>query len=93
MSKLTKTDIVDMIAPSVADRPYVERMMMEAFGAIANSVADGEEVSIHGFGIFQPVHMAARNARNPRTGESLIAPAKVKVRFKPAKALQDMVNG
>lgn len=92
MSKVTKTDIVDMIAPSAQDRPDTERLVMAAFNAIASSVADGQEVSIHGFGIFQPVQVAERNVRNPRTGETFTAPAKVKVKFKPAKGLLDMVN-
>lgn len=49
--------------------------------AIVNSVADGKEVTIPGFGSFKPRHRAARAGRNPKTGEALKIAAKTSPSF------------
>jgi DNA-binding protein HU-beta len=44
---------------------------------IQNSLAQGEEVNISGFGAFRVVERAARDGRNPRSGEPMkIGPRK-----------------
>ena len=45
--------------------------------------------ALDGFGIFELQRRSARRARNPRTGERLDVPAKVVVKFRPAKALKE----
>ena len=61
--------------------------------AIADALARGEAVSIAGFGKFDTRRRAARQGRNPRTGETVpIAAARVQA-FRAAKALRDTVNG
>jgi len=62
------------------------------FEAIANALAKGEEVAIAGFGTFRVVKRAAREARNPKTGEKIQVPAKVVPKFRPAKALKEAVK-
>jgi DNA-binding protein HU-beta len=45
--------------------------------AIQNSLAKGDEVNISGFGAFRVVERAARDGRNPRSGEPMkIGPRK-----------------
>lgn len=51
---------------------------------IATEVADGEQVSLAGFGIFDARDRAARTGRNPRTGEPLEIPAGRTPSFRPA---------
>lgn len=51
-------------------------------------VKDGDKVTIQKFGIFKRKDVAARTARNPKTGEAVLVPAKSVIKFsasKPAK--------
>ena len=50
------------------------------------------EVTLAGFGKFSVKKMAAREGRNPTTGESISIPAKKKVKFVAQKALKDAVQ-
>jgi integration host factor subunit beta len=59
---------------------------------MADALVEGERIEIRGFGSFNLHHRPARIARNPRTGESVDLPAKVKVHFKPGKEMKDRVN-
>lgn len=59
---------------------------------ITNELAGGGNVSLIGFGAFQVKERAARNGRNPQTGDTIkIAAAKIPS-FKAGKALKDTVN-
>ena len=60
--------------------------------AITNSLKNGDQVTLVGFGSFLVRDRAARTGRNPRTGEAIqISAAKVPG-FKAGKALKDAVN-
>ena len=61
--------------------------------AIADAAANGEEVSISGFGKFKVSTSAAREGRNPSTGETMQIAAKKKLGFSAAKAVKDRLNG
>lgn len=56
------------------------------------ALENGEHVEIRGFGSFNLRHQLPRLARNPKTGESVNLPAKVRLHFKPGKELRDRVN-
>ena len=60
---------------------------------ITESLARNDNVTLVGFGTFQVKYRAAREGRNPKTGETIqIAAAKVPS-FKSGKGLKDSVNG
>jgi DNA-binding protein HU-beta len=60
--------------------------------SIKDALAEGDSVTLIGFGTFSVRERAARKGRNPRTGEPLdIEAANVPV-FKAGKALKDAVN-
>src|SRR5665811_687916 len=59
---------------------------------MADALAQGERIEIRGFGSFDLRHRPARTACNPKSGESLSLPAKVKVHFKPGKEMRDRVD-
>ncbi len=67
-----------------------------ALGALTSSIADalaeGETVTVAGFGKFTVRTRAARQGRNPRTGEPVDVPAARVPSFKAAKALRDALN-
>jgi len=76
---LTKTDA----------RTYVDAV----FTAIANAAANGNEISLNGFGKFKVKDSPAREGRNPANGETIQIAASKKLTFTPAKAVKDQLNG
>ncbi len=60
--------------------------------SIIGTLKKGDEVSIAGLGIFSAKMRAARQARNPRTGEMVQVPAMRVPKFRAAKAFKDAVK-
>ncbi len=60
--------------------------------SIVKTLKGGGEVSIAGLGIFSVKARAARQARNPRTGESIQVPAMKVPKFRAAKGLKEAVR-
>ncbi len=69
-----------------------EQAVDTMINGIIDSLKKGEEVSIAGLGIFSVKQRAAREARNPRTGEAIKVPAMKVPKFRAAKALKDAVK-
>jgi DNA-binding protein HU-beta len=90
---MNKADIIskvhDVLGCTKAD---AERAVETVFGSIETAMKDGESVSVAGFGIFEAKLRAAREARNPRTGETVTVPAMRVPKFRAAKALKDSVK-
>lgn len=63
------------------------------FGIIADELAAGGSVTLHGFGRFESQAVAARNYRHPKTGESIQVPAHRRAVFRAGKALKARVAG
>ena len=64
----------------------------EFLTSIKEAIKKRENVSLVGLGTFRINERAARQGRNPRTGEVLRIPRKRVVQFVPGKALREMVN-
>ncbi len=61
--------------------------------SISNSLKDGNNVEIRGFGRWFCKKLKENfNARNPSTNELIYKPDRIKVRFKPSKNLKKIVN-
>jgi integration host factor subunit alpha len=60
---------------------------------ITNSLADGEEIQIRGFGTFKVEEKKERKGRNPATGEEIIIPERKRVAFKYSNKLKERLNG
>ncbi len=69
-----------------------EQVVDTVIDSIVGSLKKGNEVSIAGLGIFSVKRRAARQARNPRTGETLQVAAMNVPKFRAAKALKDAVK-
>lgn len=88
-----KADIVDYLAAEVdLTKSQAGDVYDALFDYITDTLADGDRVQIAGFGSFSTVERAAREGRNPRTGEKIPIPASTGVRFKPGRNLKDAVN-
>ena len=59
---------------------------------ISKALSKGEEIRLVGFGTFTVVHRRATEGRNPRTGAVIKIAASNKPKFKPGKALAEVVN-
>ena len=69
-----------------------DRALEAMFKVVKKTLKSGDSVSLVGFGTFVVRKRAAREARNPRTGETVQVPASMNPAFKPGKALKDAVN-
>jgi DNA-binding protein HU-beta len=81
---VNKSELVEAIADDAGiDRATAERALKSTLNAITDAVAGGEKVALAGFGTFERRDRAAREGRNPQTGDTIkIAKTKVPA-FKP----------
>lgn len=91
MNKQALADFVNMRigGTKVASEELVNAIIEE----IVTTLKKGDEVSIAGLGIFSVKDRAARDARNPKTGETVRVPKTRVPKFRAAKALKDAVAG
>ena len=90
---MTKQDLVAKVAEKAGLSKKIAEGAISAFtDVVKEAVAGGENVQMIGFGTFTVRERAAREARNPRTGDKIkIAAAKAPV-FKAGKAFKEAVN-
>jgi DNA-binding protein HU-beta len=90
---MRKSDLVKAVAKEV-DQPetQVSSVVNATFDAIQNALSSGDEVTITGFGTFKVTHRAAREGRNPQTGEAMPIPARNTPSFKPGSQLKRAVS-
>ena len=67
------------------------RAVDATFDAICEALANGEDVSVPGFGSFKVKVQSAREGRNLHTGETMMSPAKHVAKFAAGKNLKDQV--
>lgn len=65
---------------------------LEAFiKSVGGSLKSGKSVVLTGFGTFTCMKRKARRGVNPSTGQKMQIPAKKVAKFKPGKALRELV--
>jgi DNA-binding protein HU-beta len=90
---MNKGELIDAAAEgSGLSKADAGKAVDAALEAIVEAVANGEKVSITGFGNFERRERAARTGRNPQTGEELKVAASKAPAFKPGKSFKDAVN-
>jgi DNA-binding protein HU-beta len=90
---MNKTDLIDKIADHTGLSKVDAKRAAEAFIAIiTDSLAEGEEVVLVGFGTFAVSKRNARKGRNPQNGKEINIPARKVPKFKAGKALKDIVK-
>lgn len=90
---MNKNELIDAIAAS-ADLPKASagRALDSIVDSITEALSKGDQVTLVGFGTFAVKHRAAREGRNPQTGQTIQIKASNVPGFKPGKALKDAVN-
>lgn len=90
---MNKKELVENVAREVEiTRVDAEKVLDAVLDAITETLVAGEKVSLVGFGTFETKYRAAREGRNPQTGETLQIPATVAPVFKPGKTLKERVK-
>ncbi|HEY4503534.1 MAG TPA: HU family DNA-binding protein [Candidatus Paceibacterota bacterium] len=90
---MNKVGIIDAVHTILGGtKVQAEQAVDTMLNSIIDSLKRGEEVSIAGLGIFSVKQRAARDARNPRTGEAIKVAAMKVPKFRAAKALKDAVK-
>ena len=90
---MRKNDFVDELAKRTGSTKAAAAASLDAtLEIIGEALQSGDPVAFTGFGTFESVDKPEREARNPRTGETMTVAAKKVARFKPGKALRDAIN-
>ena len=91
---MKKSDLSSHVARAASlSRVEATGVVDAVFAAIGDALARDESVSIPGFGTFTTVRRAARQGRNPRTGERIAIAASRSPSFKAGKTRRDAVRG
>ncbi|OYX60595.1 MAG: integration host factor [Novosphingobium sp. 32-60-15] len=91
---MNNSDLADIIAASHGlTKADARKAVDSVFTAITDAAAQGEEVSLNGFGKFKVKNTPAREGRNPSTGATIQIAASNKLTFAAAKAVKDKLNG
>ena len=90
---MNKTELIAAVAEKAEISKKDAEKAVKAFtDAVAEELVKGGKVQLVGFGTFEVAERAAREGRNPRTGETMTIAASKTPKFKPGKALKDEIN-
>lgn len=91
---MNKAELIkEMAKKADLSKAGAEKALDAFMECIAEALADGEKVSLIGFGSFEAKPRAEREGRNPQTGETVRIPACIAPTFKAGKGLKDKVQG
>lgn len=90
---MTKVELIGAVCEVSGVEKKEAESVLKAFTEIVTSeLANKREVGIVGFGTFKTADRAAREGKNPSTGEPLQIAARTVPVFKPGKGLKEAVN-
>ncbi|PIZ30763.1 MAG: integration host factor subunit beta [Alphaproteobacteria bacterium CG_4_10_14_0_8_um_filter_53_9] len=91
---MTKSELVGRMSAKYPDlhAQDMERLVNTIFDEITDALAEGGRVELRGLGSFSVRERAARQGRNPRTGDTVLVPSKKVPFFKCGKELRQRVN-
>ena len=90
---MNRTELAGKVAEAAGlSKSQADAAVAAALDAIKSSLSDGDSVTLIGFGTFSVSNRAARQGRNPGTGESITIAARNVVKFTAGKALKDAIG-
>jgi integration host factor subunit alpha len=90
---LTKAHLAELLFEQIGLNKRESKDMVDAFfDLIVDSLIQGQDVKISGFGNFQIRTKAARPGRNPRTGELIPIEARRVATFHASHKLKDVIQ-
>jgi DNA-binding protein HU-beta len=90
---MNQTELIQQVADEAhLTKTQAESAVKALLKTIMQVVADGDKVTLIGFGSFEPKVRSAREGRNPQTGETIDIPAARVVSFSAGKGFREAVN-
>ena len=90
---MNKTEFIAAIAEEAGLSKTDAAKAVKAFtDVVVEEMKKGEKIQLVGFGTFEVSERAAREGRNPQTGEAMTIAASKTPKFKAGKALKDSIN-
>jgi DNA-binding protein HU-beta len=90
---MNKGDLIEKVANECGlSKTASDQVLNSILNAITGAVTAGDKVTLIGFGTFSVSARAAREGRNPQTGETIQIPAKKIVKFKAGSKLSDAMK-
>ena len=90
---MNKTELITAVAENAElSKKDAEKAIKAVFEVITEAMKNGDKVQVVGFGTFEVSERAAREGRNPQTGETMQISACKAPKFKAGKALKDALN-
>lgn len=91
---MNKPELIEaMAARSGLTQTDSEKALNAFIGVVTDTLVKKEKVQLVGFGSFETQERDARDARNPKTGETIKVPAKTIAKFYPGSKLKEAVEG
>ena len=90
---MNKTEFIAAVAEKAEISKKDSEKALKAFvDVVTEQLKAGDKVQLVGFGTFEVSERAAREGRNPQTGNTMKIDACKAPKFKAGKALKDAVN-
>ncbi len=90
---MTKAELISKMAEKAGiSKANAEKALNAFMETVKEALASGDKISLVGFGTFTVAERAAREGRNPQTGEKITIPACKVVKFKPGNNLKEAVK-
>jgi DNA-binding protein HU-beta len=90
---MNKTQLINSLSEQTGLSKIKSKEVLDTLtSTITNTLADGEKVTLVGFGTFTTTERPARKAMNPKTGEVVDVPTKRVAKFKAGAALSKTVR-
>ena len=90
---MNKTELVAAVAEKAEISKKDSEKALKAFvDVVTEQLKAGDKVQLVGFGTFEVSERAAREGRNPQTGETMQIKASKSPKFTAGKALKDALN-
>ncbi len=90
---MNKKDLIKAVAAaSELSNKDAEKAINALTAAVTDALKKGEKVQLVGFGTFEVRERAAKQGRNPRTGEAMEIPASKLPAFRAGQQLKDAVK-
>lgn len=91
---MNKGELVDLLATKADTTKKDATALLDAFiDSVTMAVADGEKVTLVGFGSWEARERKAREGRNPKTGDKMKIPATRVPAFSAGKQFKEAVSG
>ena len=85
---MVKSDLIKTIQTQVGVSPFTAKAVVdEVINQITTALANGDEVTLRGLGVFKTKRKSQRMGRNPKTGKDAVISARTVVTFKASNLL------